>query len=37
MTKTIAQLFNGDLILIKNFAKNNSEIKYLEILLDRNL
>lgn len=37
MTKTISQLFNGNLIPIKNFGKNNSEIKYLEILLDRNI
>ncbi len=37
MTKTIAQLWNGNLQPIQYSGKNNSEIKKLEHLLNRHL
>lgn len=37
MTKTIAQLWNGNLVPISYLDKNNPEIKQLEGLIHRNL
>lgn len=37
MTNTIAQLWNGNLEPVRNFGKNNSEIKQLQNLMRRNL
>lgn len=37
MTKTIAELYNGNLCPIKNLGKFNTEIKHLEDLVEKNL
>ena len=37
MTKTIAQLWNGNINPIKSLNENNPEIKNLENLMERNL
>lgn len=37
MTRTIEQLWNGTLEPIRHLGKNNSEIKHLEFLMQRDL
>lgn len=37
MTKTIAELYNGNLVPIKNLGRFNNEIKQLETLMEKNL
>ena len=37
MTKTIAELYNGNLCPMKNLGRFNSEIKHLEDLMEKNL
>ena len=37
MTKTIAELYNGNLVPIKNLGRFNDEITHLEDLMEKNL
>lgn len=37
MTKTITELYNGNLLPIKNLGRYNDEIKQLENLMEKNL